>query len=172
MKNIKIKIKKTENLIFKFNNNNIISKTILNESYNKPKYINNFLARRNKYLEKKDDKEYFSSQKNLKQNNSLNKKNNLLLTIDITNNNSNICKRPFSSGQRLKTHEKNSNSTKMSNYSNSNTLQSNFRVNSSKGRPMNFNVNSYNNLFDVKKKIFKSNISSKYIKNNQNSYFF
>ena len=173
MKNIKIKINKTQKLIFEFNNNNINSKTILNESYNKKKN-KNFISRQNrdKYLTENKIKKYFSSQKIIKQNNSLNKKDSLLLTIDITNSNSKIRRRPFSSGQRLKTFDKNSNSTKRTNYSNSNTLQSNFRVNSSKGRPINFKANSYKNLFDIKNKIFKSNISSKYIKTNQNSYFF
>ena len=173
MKNIKTKIKKTQNLISEFKNN-INSKTIINDSNSKPKYIKNFISRQNKskYLTEKNSKTYFSSQKNIKNNNSLNKKDNLLLTIDIPNSKTNIRKRPFSSGQRLKTFEKNSNSTKRTNYSNSNTLQSNFRVNSSNVRPINCKANSYKNLFDIKNKIFKSNISSKYIKTNQNSYFY
>ena len=165
LKKTKTKIYNTNKLLSEFNNNMNI-KTISNE-YNKSKYNSIFATKQKK--NNPHSLKSFSTQKYLKTNNSTNKKNDLLLTIDEPN--SHFRKRPFSSGQRLKTKEVYTNSTKRTNYSNSNTFQSNFRVNSSKGRPINSKANSYKNIFNVKNRIFKSNLSSNILKTNQNSYF-
>ena len=165
IKKIKIDINNTNNLLSEYNNK-INIKNISND-YNLSKYntIFAFEQKRNNPPNLKS----FSTQKNLKINNSVQKKNDLLLTIDIPNPHTR--KRPFSSGQRLKTGEIYNNSTKRTNYSNSNTFQSIFRINSSKGGTIDFKTNSHKNIFNVKNKIFMNNVSSKILKTNQNSYY-
>ena len=165
IKQTKINIINTDNLLSEYNNK-INAKTISNE-YDLSKYNTIFTLK-----EKRNNPpnlKSFSTQKNIEINNSVNKKDDLLLTIDVPN--PHYRKRPFSSGQRLKTGEINNNSTKRTNYSNSNTFQSIFRLNSSKGRPIDFKTNSHKNIFNVKNKIFKNNVSSKILKTNQNSYY-
>ena len=64
------------------------------------------------------------------------------------------------------------NSTKRTNYSNSNTFQSNFRINNSKGKPINFKTNSHKNIFNAKFKTIKNSLNKKMLKTNPNSYLF
>jgi hypothetical protein len=169
MKKFKTKINKTQKLMSEFKTNLNVN-TLPNQT-NNPKFKTNFLSKYNNNKNAPTNLKSISTQKELKINNSSNKSNDLLLTIEAPN--AKTRKRPFSSGQRLKTYDnKYSESTKMTNYSNSKTLQSNFRVNSSKGRSNNSKANSLKNLLDNKNKIFKSNLSSKFFKTNQNSYFF
>ena len=168
MTKAKIKMNEMNNSINEFINKNPLN-TISNLS-NIPKFnkFSTFSASR-KNIKKNipnNLKNFSTTQKQLKINYSSTKKNNLVITIESPN--TRMKRRPFSSGQRLKTYEKIGNSTKRTNYSNSNTLQSNFRVSSSKGRP----TNSYKNLFDIKNKIFKNDVNSIILKTNQNSNFF
>ena len=168
MKKFKIKINKTQKLLSEFKTN-LNANTLPNQT-NIPKFKTNFLSKYNNKNSPTNLKS-ISTQKQLKINNSSNKSNDLLLTIEAPS--AKTRKRPFSSGQRLKTYDnKYNDSTKNTNYSNSKTLQSNFRVNSSKGRTNNSKANSHKNLLDIKNKNFKSNLSSKFFKTNQNSYFF
>ena len=171
MKKLLIKIKDNNKLLFELNTYPNNQK--LENEQNFHAYNTIFASRQtNSKINRNISSSLKSLQtkKRLKTNNSSNKKEDLLLVKDSSN--PHMKKRPFSSGHRLLTFDKNSNSTKRTNYSNSNTLQSNFRINSSKGRPINFKANSYKNLFNVKNQILKRNFSSKNSKTSPNSYFF
>ena len=166
MKKIKIKNNNLNNLLTDFKNN-LNTKTISNESHNpKPIYTSIFYSKSNKKIF--TNLNSISTQKILKNNTSSNK--DLLLTIDVPTNH--IRRRPISSGQRLTTMDIHDNSTKRTNYSNSNTFQSNFRINNSKGKPINFKTNSHKNIFNAKFKIIKNSLNKKMLKTNPNSYLF
>ena len=171
MKKIKISIKNSNNLLSELNTNTN-PQTIQNSQNLR---VNNtiFASRQNNSKSNKtlpSNLKSFSIQKKLKINKSSTKNEDLLVIEESPN--SKIKKRPFSSGHRLLTFDKNSNSTKRTNYSNSNTLQSNFRIHSSKGRPVDFKANSHKNLLNIKNNILTKNYSSKISKTNPNSYFF
>lgn len=166
MKKIKIKNNNLNNLLTDFNNN-LNTKTISNESHNpKPLYMSIFNSKNNKKIY--TNLNSFSTQKILKNNTS--PKKDLLLTIDVATNQ--IRRRPISSGQRLTTVEFHDNSTRRTNYSNSNTFQSNFRINNSKGKPINYKTNSHKNIFNSKFKMIKNSLNKKMLKTNPNSYLF
>lgn len=168
MKEYKIKINNMTNLM-EDNKNNKNLKTLLNESYRQKSTINPSSSRNKKFL---NNLKNFSSKRKI--NKSAFKRNDLLLKIDesITKNKS--IGRPFSSRHRLATSNtlnNANNSTKRTNYSNSNTIQSNFRVNSSRGRTINFEKHNYNNIFERKFNQFRYNLSHNILKNNKYSNF-
>jgi hypothetical protein len=162
MKEYKMKINKIQNS--KTNIDNIITtrntKTVQNDS-------NRFVS--SSIITSRQSKNCFNNLKNNIKNKSTNKRNDLLLTMDDLGNR---CRqRPFSSGHRLTSSKIHNNSTKRTNYSNSNTMQSMFRVNSSRLMTMGVDRNSYTNLFDRRFNTIRNNVNSKILKKNKFSYF-
>ncbi len=163
MKQLKIK-NNTVNALFKKFKNNINEKTIAytisNES---PIYLSILDSKKIKNKRTNTKLSSFSTQKMLTTNNSINK--DLLLTMDIPNKQ--IKRRPIS-GQRFATMDGHNNSTKRTNYSNSNTLQSYFMINNSKakGKAINFKTISHKNIFNTKHKINKKNLSKMMLNTN------
>ena len=162
MKEYKIKINNLQSS--KASIDNIFSsrnaKTLQNDS---KRFISSIIT-------SKQNKKGLSNLKNLIKNNSTNKKNDLLLTIDDPG--SRPRQRPFSSGHRLTSSSNiHNNSTKRTNYSNSNTIQSMFRVNSSRLMTVGVDRNSYNNIFDRRFNTIRNNVNSKILQKNKFSYF-
>ena len=132
------------------------AKTLQNDS-------NRFMS--SSIITSKQNKRGLITQKNK----STNKNNDLLLTIDDPG--SLPRQRPFSSGHRLTSTNIHNNSTKRTNYSNSNTIQSMFRVNSSRLMTTGPDINSNNNLFNRRFNTIRNNVNSKILKKNKFSYF-
>jgi len=163
MKEYKIKIKNMQNSKASFDNmiTSRNTKTLQNDS-NRLVSSSIITSKQSKGL---------NNLKNKFKNKSKNKTNELLLTIDDPGNRPR--QRPFSSGHRLTTSNIHNNSTKRTNYSNSNTMHSMFRVNSSRLMSMGVdrNRNSYNNLFDRRFNTIRNNVNSKILQKNKFSYF-
>ena len=151
----------------------------INNIQNSKASIDNIITSRNAKTLQNDSNRFMSSSiitskqnkrglNNLK-NKSTNKKNDLLLTIDDPG--SRPRQRPFSSGHRLTSSNIHNNSTKRTNFSNSNTMQSMFRVNSSRLMTIGVDRNSYNNLFDRRFNTIRNNVNSKILQKNKYSYF-
>ena len=151
----------------------------INNMQNSKASIDNIIPSRNIKTLQNDSNRFVSSSiilskqnrkglNNLK-NKSTNKKNELLLTIDDPGKRPR--QRPFSSGHRLTTSNIHNNSTKRTNYSNSNTMHSMFRVNSSRLMTAGVNRNSFNNLFDRRFNNIRNNVNSKILYKNKFSYF-
>ena len=162
MKEYKIKINNIQNS--KANIDNIITsrntKTLQNDS-------NRFAS--SSIITSKQNRKGLNNLKINVKNKSTNKKNDLLLTIDDPGQRTR--QRPFSSGHRLTTSNIHNNSTRRTNYSNSNTMHSMFRVNSSRLMTVGVDRNSYNNLFDRRFNTIRKNVNSKILQKNKFSYF-
>lgn len=162
MKEYKIKINNIQNS--KANIDNIITsrntKTLQNDS-------NRFAS--SSIITSKQNRKGLNNLKINIKNKSTNKKNDLLLTIDDPEQRTR--QRPFSSGHRLTTSNIHNNSTRRTNYSNSNTMHSMFRVNSSRLMTVGVDRNSYNNLFDRRFNTIRNNVNSKILQKNKFSYF-
>jgi hypothetical protein len=151
----------------------------INNIQNSKANIDNIITSRNAKTLQNDSNRLMSSSINTSRQNkgglnnlknkSTNKRNDLLLTIDDPG--SRPRQRPFSSGHRLTSSNIHNNSTKRTNYSNSNTIHSMFRVNSSRLMTVGVDRNSYNNLFDRRFNTIRNNVNSKILQKNKFSYF-